>query len=121
MNLVQVSRDGYNRRKFSSEAEPFLDPMDDILPFWRIAAEDEYLSKQAVPLAGNTRTGEVNIRPADWDGSFQKGLNVSFFGTTQGSQNVALEFLPNIVIVRVFQYLGHESAHPPASLNYVNG
>ena len=46
---------------------------------------------------------------------------MSFFGTTQGSQNVALEFLPNIVIVRVFQSLGYESAHPPASLNYVNG
>ena len=30
MNLVQVTRDGYNRRKYSSEAEPFLDPTDDI-------------------------------------------------------------------------------------------
>ena len=44
-----------------------------------------------------------------------------YFGTSGHSQNVALEFLPNIMIARVFQYQGYESAHPPDSLNYANG
>ena len=74
-----------------------------------------------MPLAGITRTDTVHINPADWNGSFQIGINANYFGISRRSQNVALEFLPNIVIARVYLFQGYESAHPLASLNYANG